>query len=669
MAALKELIKKVPGAIALARIVLRILRRMTARLHPRKPKIDILAQVLLNKDVPSQTELENVRRMASNSIAVSAVLEQRLGNDVKAREMIAGLKDSSLLRDRIIKRIWSSMSDLGRHDIALDALFRIRGSSTNDIEKIQHRIDHINYSSSAYDYYSKFLDKYDAADPKGYVVVFDLGSRVTTGLMVPMGLSLIKQGYHVCSAVASTMPKSARPELAEVSGVLRTSGSALTTEPWNTRKLHNDWNVDWESGVVECDGVNYFTFFLERISKLKRSYRGDLSTPQAKALFDDILRKSDLALVICKRLLAVSRLGKPIRIVTMDTHFAPWGIIRRWCELYGQDHGIHLVGLSIAYENYFSNLTSVEASTVSVEDMTAQSELRHPFLGGRYRFQQYLKSSESANLSRDEVLSWIKVNRSRINAESKVQRDNVLNRISAARSQGKKVFCAMGKVLIDFAAPDDVGNVFGDFESWVNELVNFSSESGALLLIKPHPHEVRAEIVQGGVQCLRDLLPDDLPESVIYLEHSSFNSSEVADLVDGAFVWNGTVCSEFPVLGCPVAAESIWASRDYPLDSHIIKSKSEYRDIFEGKRNIPLSNETVSRATAHLHFMKSPCVAIPFKYVRRAGTNQQIGPNIFYDDQIASLEKFGDPNVELAASRFFEFATDPAKSGDEMVAN
>lgn len=655
MKALKEIVKKVPGSVALARIILRLLRRGTAGLHPKKKKTNKLVQLLLNPETPSERDIDTVSNMASDAIAVWAVLEQRLGNDQKAREIISNLTTISRVSDRIINRVWSSMSDLGRHDVALDSLSRMSQLPQTDSDKIQHRIDHIKYTQSAYSYYSRFIEKYSVNDPKGYVIIFDLGSRVTTGLMVPMSLSLLRKGYHVCSVVSSSMPKSLRPELSEVSAIVRTNGSALTTEAWNSRALHNEWLVDWESGVVSCDGVNYFTFFLERISKLKRSYRGDLSTPEAKALFNDVLRKSDLALLVCKRLLKVSELGKPIRLVTMDTHFAPWGIIRRWCEVFGRKNGIHLVGLSIAYENYFSNLTSVEASTVSVEDMTAQPDLRHPFLGGRYRFHQFLNVLDATKICRDTALSWIKVNRSRINNPSDEQRDYVLKRISDERSRGKKVFCAMGKVLIDFAAPDDVGNVFQDFESWINALINFSRDTGALLLIKPHPHELRAEIVQGGVQCLRDLLPDDLPDSVVYLEHASFNSSEIAELIDGAFVWNGTICSEFPVLGCPVAAESIWASKDYPLESHVIKSRSEYLELFEGRRDIPLSSETINKAIAHLHFMKSKFVAIPYKYVRRAGTNQQIGPNIFYDDQITSLEEVGDPNVEDATNRFFEF--------------
>ncbi|MDR5907502.1 hypothetical protein [Franzmannia qiaohouensis] len=653
----KTQLKKIPGLVLVYKKLLFVKKRIKKDivLSNKKPAVkNKAAEMLNNESIPSSSDIERVRKWSYDSTAVWATLEQRLGNDELARKVVRGIHDSSLLSDKVIKRMWSTSSDLGRHDIALDALNRI-SIKNNDLEMFKHRIEHIKYSQTAYSYYESYIKKYQHKNPLGHVVVFDLGSRVTTGLMVPISLVLLKQGYSVSSAVASTMPKSDLKVLSNVSAVIRTNGFSFTNEPWNSQSLRNEWVIDWPSGIVSCDGVNYFTFFLERISKLERSYRGTLASERSNKLFDEILKKSDVALSFCKNLLSVAEKEKPVRVVTMDTHFAPWGVVRKWCEVFGAEKGIHLIGLSIAYENYFSNLTSIEASTISVEDMTARSDLRHPFLGGRYRFEKFLEKVGPNEISRENALSWINVNRSRTNSISEQDRAEVLGKVSKAREQGKKVFCLMGKVLIDFAAPDDVGNVYADFETWINDLIRLSSKNDAILIIKPHPHEIRSEIVQEGVQCLREILPKSLPESVIYLDHSLFNSSELASLVDTAFVWNGTVCAEFPVLGCPVIGESIWSARDYPLNQHIINNEEDYIRIFNGKIDVPLSEDTIYRAIAHLHFMKCSDVAIPLKYVKRAGTNQSVGANVFYDEELALLEKEGDSNVEKAASRFFEF--------------
>lgn len=658
-ATIKNTIKLLPGSIPAARVAIKVLRQLGLISRPAKqtkaeqgqkrPLIKLLAK----KAALDEKDVNQARQEAADAIAIWSILESKIGNQAAALEAINKLPEAFYLTATVADKIWPYCIDLGRYDIALTAMESLL-HSTKDKPRLQHRIDHLRFSSDGYEYYSKYVRNLAPADPKGYVILFDLGSRVTTGLMVPLSYQLLKDGCYVCSVVAGTMPKSKRPELADISASIRTNGESLVEDGWGMGCFHNDWIINWEAGEVSCDGVNYYSYFLERISKLQRSYRGGIETPEARALFDNILRRSDLALAVCKRILRLAEQGKPIRIVSMDTHFAPWGVVRRWCEQVGRDAGIHMVALSIAYENYFSNLSSIEASTISVEDMTARPDLRHPFLGGRFRFEQYIKNANLGCLSKESALSWIKVDRSRTGTADENIRNIILNRLLAEKKNGRKIFCAMGKVLIDFAAPDDRGNVYPDFVSWINRLVDLSSSTSSLLLIKPHPHEVRAEIVQGGVQRLRDLLPVELPPNVIFLDHSTFNSSELTEFIDAALVWNGTICAEFPVLGCPVVAESVWAERDYPLNSYVARSDADYEGIFNGVVEVPLSDETISRAIAYLHFMRSVDVAIPFGYVKRAGTNEAIGPNLFYKDQLTELEQNGDPNVVRAATRFFE---------------
>lgn len=595
--------------------------------------------------------LKQVTELASDYQCARSVLLYRQGYHERAGELAATLSDEEV-SPAVLRLAWDCLRDMGRYDLALLGLEARRPELPN--QSWQSRVDHTLFAQSAHRAYTRYVESFAPEDPKGYVVIFDLGSRVTTGLMVPIGLQLMRDGYSVCSAIAGTMPLSTRPELASISGMIRHNGSALTDEPHTSPELHNVWTIEWDRGVVACDGINYFTFFLERISKMHRAFRGDIHNAKAAKLFSDLLRRSDLAISMCKRLVSLAATGKPVRIVTMETHFAPWGVVRRWCDMVGKKHGIHLIGLSVAYENYFSNLSSIEASTLSVEDMTARPDLRHPFLGGRHRFDEFLQSAGDKSHWRSEALKWIKIDRSQIANGNVEHREAVIDAVENASNSGKKVFAVLGKVLIDFAAPDDQGRVCKDFPAWLHMLLQLAERHDCLLVVKPHPHEVRPEIVQSGVQLLRDLFPDELPPNVLFLGHSDFNSSDIAELVDAAFVWNGTACSEFPVLGCPVFAESIWAERDYPIDAPKLETLADYEVAFGADDPPTVSPELAVRAAGHLHFMRSPIVSIPFGYVRRAGTNQAIGANMLYEDQLAQLEEAGDPHVTLAASRFFE---------------
>ena len=151
-------------------------------------------------------------------------------------------------------------------------------------------------------------------------------------------------------------------------------------------------------------------------------------------------------------------------------------------------------------------------------------------------------------------------------------RELVRSKVDGVHAAGGKVFVALGKVSVDFAAPGDRGSVHEDFVTWMNDLVDTVAETGNVLLIKPHPHELREEIVVDGVQLLRDLVRPSLPPNVLFLEHDDFNTHELASFVDTAFLWNGTAALEFSVLGVPVVAASIWAARDYAVGLHVLPS-------------------------------------------------------------------------------------------------
>jgi capsular polysaccharide export protein len=369
-----------------------------------------------------------------------------------------------------------------------------------------------------------------------------------------------------------------------------------------------------------------------------------------------MLHQADVALTLCERLVPLAALGKPIRVAIMDSHFAPQGVIREWCARVGAHHGIHAVVLGVGYENYYSNLGSLEASTVAAEDLTAQPELRQPFLGGLLRLRATLHLEPSLDREPDdEVLSWICQDRSDVGAPSML-RETVSRRLAEVRSKEKRVFVAFGKVTIDFAAPGDRGFAHDDFGDWINHLVSAVAGTGNLLIVKPHPHELRQEIVVDGVQLLRSMLPLDLPEEVIFLDHHSFNTHELAGLADVAFVWNGTAALELSVLGVPVVAGSIWAERDYPVGLKLLHSRDDYQEVLRGVVAIEASDMSRRNSATLLRLMRSEYVAIPYRYLRRPATNLAVGAPRLNADQLSQLEEHPDPFVERVASRFFEFS-------------
>jgi capsular polysaccharide export protein len=577
---------------------------------------------------------------------VHAVCLARAGRMREAAGVAAAIDPRPDVAPRILYKSRPELFAIGRHDLVEEA-FRLRDPGAGN----EKQLEAARFFGQVWRYLS--ASNRPPGEPRGYVLV--CGHPIATGLMVPIGHRLRSAGYEVCSMIAGAMPWPDDPDLAGVAGCVSPGGLSLVNGA-DAGPVEARWEVDWDRGVVARAGINYFTFFMERLARVAKAYRSHVrDSGVLTSHFDSYLRRSDAAISACERLLPLAQKGKPIRLVAMDTHFAPWGVVRRWCDVVGRRHGIHLVALSVGYENYFANLATHYATTLAAEDMTAQPTLRQPFLGGRSRFERYL-ADNPAPVDDDDVLVWIRQDRSRVDGTQRDARADVEARARETRARGGTVFAAFGKVLTDFAAPDDRGHTFADLKEWLRFLVNTVAGTEHLLIVKPHPHELRPEVADPGTERLRDALPAVLPPNVVFLDHGAFNAFELAGIVDLGLVWNGTVAVEFPVLGRPIVAESVWAANDYPIGLDTLATRAAYAEVLAGRTTVSLSAETRRRAAAFLRFLRSPEVAIPFGYMTRAATNNA-RPTLAL--VAADLDRFlshGDPNVDRAASRFFEFA-------------
>jgi hypothetical protein len=492
---------------------------------------------------------------------------------------------------------------------------------------------------------------------RGFVLVYNLAHQVLAGLMVPMARPLMENGYVIKSVITGSpsTPRTGVGKFDRLQGCVVPNGERFVGQ--SRREPSHAWKIDWPSGVVEAEGINYYPYFQERLAQKARRYKTDsLDDPETAEMFDALLRQADVALTLCDKLLELAlKHGKPVRIALVDSHFAPYGVFREWCRHVGRHHDIHAIGISIGYENYYSNLTSLQATTLAVEDLTAQPDVRQPFLGGSHRLEATL--TEQPELDRDpddQVMAWICQDRSKVDVAS-ASRADILHQVEQARSRGGRVFVALGKVSIDFAAPGDHGFAHDDFVEWINHLVEAVAGTDNLLLIKPHPHELRKEIVVDGVQSLRDLVVPDLPANVCFLDHDSFNTHELAEFVDTAFLWNGTAALEFTVLGVPAVPASTWAVKDYPVGLPVLRSAQEYEEVLRGERVLEVDDDSRRRAATFLRLMRSDHVAIPYRYVKRAATNMDVRAPKLDVEMLSRLEESPDPFVLRAASRFFEF--------------
>lgn len=294
---------------------------------------------------------------------------------------------------------------------------------------------------------------------------------------------------------------------------------------------------------------------------------------------------------------------------------------------------------------------------MAIVDMNYNRGTRAPFLAVEKRFDRWLDNNRDSDAVSTSVSELINTNRAKtgVNSDlSTAESVSILEEIKAARRDGKKVICCFGKILCDLCVPYDGGPAHTDLVDWINHTIELLKDEDVLLLIKPHPHELRREIALDLVDHMRDVIPDELPGHVRFLNHSDFNVSELAGLLDLAILWNGTSGLELTIQGVPVMMCAHFGRLDYPVNLLYPESRSQYESFLKAK-NFPVpSDDTSFRAAALLYYMGTDEVSLKNSYSLRPATNDKVGMPKWNHEALNEYFMNGDKYIETAAYRAVE---------------
>ena len=153
---------------------------------------------------------------------------------------------------------------------------------------------------------------------------------------------------------------------------------------------------------------------------------------------------------------------------------------------------------------------------------------------------------------------------------------------------------------------------------WITHAVDFANRNSdkVLLLIKPHPHEGRKDLIftSEKIDDLSSLIDVDMGENVIYLDKDMFTNSELAPYMDLGLVWNGTSSLEFAAQGKKVLLADVWGHYDYPIGFVFPKTIEEYERYMLDPSLMKEREDIGDRAITFLEYMGSDDVRIQNLY-------------------------------------------------------
>lgn len=460
----------------------------------------------------------------------------------------------------------------------------------------------------------------------------------------PTGIAEIDR-FLGCITLEGQLDAHAAPYFPEVSGF---EADVLHGRlRWNTLDLDH---ILWEDAAIN-----------------RRRYNVDFTCPSLRRVLDRLSRWTKVQCAVletAKR--TIARQGIRCGFMVLHQSRLPDAVVRFYLDEVGDPDTFFCLHSANGYENYFVNFKSAVSTKTALRNMTRHPEMRTASFPVPDEFEAFYQANQSRV---PEMLRSVQdITRMRRSTGGQAKRmqeaQACLDRIVAWRERGGKVACLFGKVVCDSGVPFDGGPAHADMKDWLNHAIDSVRGSNTLLLIKPHPHEMRNEIGVFLTERFFDLIETELTDNVILLGHHWFDLHDLDGLIDLGVIYNGTSAAELGVLGIPCVLSSHFAPVDYPIGHSVSKDRMHFRNLLRFEEKTIVAPDLQQRAAAWLTFMSNGGASRDYRYHARPITNKLVYP-VWFRDDIERYEAQGDSNVDVLAAEIL--ATGASASGLEAA--
>ncbi len=468
-----------------------------------------------------------------------------------------------------------------------------------------------------------------------------------------MLMELRKKGWAVVPLVEGTLPAD-ETGIAEVDNLINIVGrdGRLKRSLGAAGNIDKDFRCDLANGHLSFRDVDLSHPMYELATVRRRAYTIDFSCPVVRGHLAPITVWVQSYLSVLEYLRHFNRSSK-LRLGFMcgETHILPNAVFRHYCEKHGDPREFFCVQSVNAYENYFSNFKANVSTRLAVRNLTAVPHLRTPFLPEPSEFDAwYQANKDRAPEFLQEVEGITGMRRSTGDSAREAEAEACLQRIDKWRACGGKVVCLFGKVPADLAIPYDGGPAHSSMKDWLNHSIAAARAApDTLLLIKPHPHELKVEIGLFLTEFFTDLIDEDLPDNVIVLGHRWFDMNDMKGRVDLGVLYNGTTAVELGTMGIPAVLCNDFGPTDYPVGHAVPRDREHYEQLITFECSAEVAPDLKERSAAWLKYLSSDEVSVPYRYYSRQVTNKVIHPPWWFEEDIARYLEQGDPHVEKLA--------------------
>lgn len=492
-------------------------------------------------------------------------------------------------------------------------------------------------------------------EPKGIVMLAPRNAQQLTKYPLVVLMELKRQGWAIIPLVQGVMPheKTGDSRIDKFIGCITQDGQ-IDPERIHAFEEIDDLVADLPKGRLAWAGTDMSQVLWEEAAINRRRFHVDFTCPALQPFLGrlvDWTRVIGTALHTARREFAGMRL-RAGTIVPFQARL-PDAIVRFYCQERGDPSQFFCIHATNGYENYFANFSRPYSMKAGLRNVTAHPELRtasFPVPKDFMAWYEARKAFGAENLASVQAVTEVR-RAAREEATPPPEALAFKERVREWKDGGGRVVCMFGKVVCDLAAPTDGGPAHSNMKDWINHTVDSVRGSRTLLLIKPHPHELRDEIATFLTERLTDLIEGDLPSNVVIAHPDWFDLKDITELVDLGVIYNGTTAIELGLVRVPAVLCSNYAPIDYPIGHVVPRDRDHYRKLLRFDEAASVPDDLAERAAAWIHYMSGERLAVPYRYHFRPLTNKlESSPHWFEEDIVNYLDN-GDPYVSALSRR------------------
>ena len=468
-------------------------------------------------------------------------------------------------------------------------------------------------------------------------------------------MQLKKMGWAVVPLVEGLLPNepTGDPLLDQFNGCMLAD---IRLNPEIRAKLRpiTGFEADLARGRLRWGDMDLSHSLWEEAGINRRRFSVDYTCPALQRVLGRLVKWTELNATVIENVHRVAR-GRGLRtgFMVLSQYRLPDVVNRLFCEKHGDKNRFFCVHATNGYENYFANFATPVSTRTVIRNMTAHPEMRTAAFPVPSAFEAwYRRRSDGAEML-ERVRDVTKVRRSTATQrERPAEATAALERVHAFREGGGKVVCAFGKVVCDLAAPHDGGPAHRNVKEWLNDTINAVRDAeDVLLLVKPHPHELRGEIGTFLTEYFTDLIEVPLPDNVILLGHRWFDIGDLDGIIDLGLLYSGTTAVELGLMGVPAVLCSDYAPIDYPVGHIVPRDRGHYHRLVRFEEKPRVRSDIREKCAAWLHYMAGEEITVPYRYHARPLTNKVVYPPWWFRDEMEAYMRKGDPHVQQLALR------------------